>query len=69
MPAHYAVFCGYCHLDIEPGDAHVIVNHPAAGQHTLYCTDCCPADHTLPGHFMVQLALEDVVAGRTGWAA
>jgi hypothetical protein len=64
MAAGYPVYCGHCGEDIVSGDAHIIISRVGADHHTLYCSACCPADHTQPGHLMAQFAIEDKAAGR-----
>jgi hypothetical protein len=64
MPAHFVVNCTACGRNIPGGDAHVIINAQGAGQHVLYHSDCCPSDHSKPGHLLAALAAEDKLAGR-----
>lgn len=64
MPDLRGVLCGKCQTSIPAGAAHVIINQPVAGQHTLYHQRCCPHDHTRPGHLLTALAAEDKAAGR-----
>jgi hypothetical protein len=64
MAGGYPVYCGHCGEDIVNGDAHLIISPFGADHHVLYCSACCPADHTQPGHLLAALAAEDQPASR-----
>ena len=62
MAGGYPIYCGRCAEDITIGNAHIYVGPYL--DHILYCSGCCPHDHTRPGHLLTALAAEDKAAGR-----